>query len=520
MPQRIPSVIRLFAALLSCGLASGMLAASEAGSDARPAPESPPMNILFIMADDHGWQAISAYGSILDRTPQIDRIARAGARLDRFFVGNSICAPARATILTGLHSHAHGVMTNGNMFDAGQRTAPAMLRDAGYTTALVGKWHLKNEPQGFDYYDRLLGQGPYYNPVMRRLQADGSTADVRNEGYTTDVITDKAVEWLQNRPTDRPFALYVQHKAPHREWSPPLRHLELFADREMPAPPTLFDDWSGKGTAATQQEMTIARDFYPLDVKLRSPPRLTAEQQAAWDAAYGPRNEAMAAQQLSGDDLTRWRYQRYVKDYLRTVRAVDEGVGRLLDELERQGLADNTLVIYTSDQGWYLGEHGWYDKRWMYEESFRAPCLVRWPGVTRPGSSIDALTQNIDIAPTMLAAAGLEPPSDMHGVSLRPVLDGTPPFDWRRSVFYQYYEFPSVHMVHRHFGVRTERYKLMYFYLLDEWEFYDLERDPDEVDNRIDDPAYADIISELSDELARLRERYDVPDDTRPWKRD
>lgn len=470
--------------------------------------ETAPPNIVFIMSDDHAWQAISAYGSYRNRTPHIDRIAEQGVRFDRAFVTNSICAPSRAVILTGLHSHLNGVPTNREEFDGAQLTFPKLLTGAGYSTAMIGKWHLKSRPTGFDHYEVLIGQGPYYNPRMIR---DGET--VEHEGYTTDIITDLALDWLrEGRDERKPFLLMVQHKAPHRNWMPGPDHLTLFDEREIPEPPTLFDDYADNASPAAQQEMTIARHMYDSDLKLHEPDRLTESQRAAWDAAYGPKNEAFRAADLSGDDLTRWRYQRYVKDYLRTVQSVDDGVGRILDELDELGLADNTIVVYTSDQGWYLGEHGWYDKRWMYEESFRTPLLVRWPGVVEPGTVNEDLVQNLDFAPTFLDAAGLTVPVRMQGRSLADILEGDTPRDWRASVYYHYYEHPGVHNVARHEGVRTATHKLISFYQTGEWELYDLVADPDELQNIYGQPGTEQITSALKAELIRLRARYGVPD--------
>ncbi|MEO1584317.1 MAG: sulfatase [Planctomycetota bacterium] len=471
-------------------------------------------NIIFIMSDDHGWQAIGTYGSDRNETPNIDRIAREGARLDNFFVGNSICAPSRATMLTGLHSHANGLTDNRRPFDASQRHIAKMLQDSGYQTALVGKWHLECEPTGFDYYDRLVKQGFYYNPVMRLQDESSSEGYIqrRKTGYVTDIITDDAIAWLETeRDSKKPFLLCVHHKAPHRDWKPALRHLDLYTDGPLPEPDTLLDDWSGKGNAARAQEMTIAEHLHDGDLKLSPPRRMTPGQARAWDEAYAPRNAELERLGLEGDALTRWKYQRYAKDYLRCIASVDESTGRILDTLAHLDLDENTIVIYTSDQGWYLGEHGWYDKRWMYEESFRTPFLIRWPGVIEPGTVVGALTQNIDIAPTMLDAAGEDIPSDMHGVSMLPVLAGATPDDWRSSVYYRYYEYPGYHNVRRHEGVRTDRYKLIHFYRQNEWELYDLERDPDEMSNAIDDLRYVDTITALKLELERLKQQYAVP---------
>lgn len=462
-------------------------------------------NILFIFSDDHASHAISAYGSKINRTPNIDRLADEGMLFLNTFCGNSICAPSRATVLTGKHSHNNGVMDNRNQFDGSQQTAPKLLREAGYQTAMIGKWHLKSDPTGFDHWEVLRGQGPYYNPRLKT--PDGPVDHV---GYTTDIITDRALAWLkeQRRP-DRPFLLMYQHKAPHRNWQPGPDHLTTFDDVEIPEPATLFDDWADRTSACQVQEMTIARHMtLKSDLKLQAPKNLTDEQRAAWDAAYDGKNAEFEAAGLEGDALVRWKYQRYVKDYLRCIASLDDNIGRVLDYLDESGLTRNTVVIYSSDQGFYLGDHGWYDKRWMYEESLRMPFMVRWPGVIEPGSRNADLTQNIDFAPTFLALAGLETPDDMDGRSLVPLLKGRTPDDWRTSIYYHYFEFPGPHAVQKHYGVRTTRYKLIRYYEIDEWELFDLEKDPDELKSVHADPAYADTLAELKRELTRLRQEF------------
>jgi arylsulfatase A-like enzyme len=462
-------------------------------------------NILFIMSDDHGYQALSCYGSRVNQTPNLDRIARDGMRFDRCFVTNSICGPSRATILTGKYSHLNGFARNGNQFNGEQQHVAKLLRAAGYQTAVVGKWHLGTDPTGFDYYHVLRGQGPYYNPNM--LTSNGP---VEHIGYTTDIITDEALEWLkESRDEDKPFFLMYQHKAPHRNWQPGPKYLNKYDDVTMPEPDTLFDNYEGRGTAAKNQKMMIARDLSPHDLKL-APQRgnFTDEQLAVWNKAYAEKNKAFEESQLEGDDRVRWMYQRYVKDYLRCIDSVDDNVGRVLDYLEEAGLADNTVVFYTSDQGWYLGEHGWYDKRWMYEESFRTPLLIHWPGKTQPGTTCDKMVMNLDFAQTFLDIAGVETPADMQGVSLKPLLEGKSPADWRTSVYYHYYEFPGAHSVQKHYGVRTERYKLIHFYDIDEWELYDLEKDPQEMRSVYADPGYAKVVVDMKQRLEELREKY------------
>jgi arylsulfatase A-like enzyme len=473
------------------------LSTAVRAADSRP-------NILFIMSDDHGYQAMSCYGSKVNKTPNLDRIARDGMRFDRCFVTNSICGPSRAVILTGKYSHLNGFERNGRTFNGNQQTVAKLLQKAGYQTAVVGKWHLRSDPIGFDYYHVLIGQGPYYNPPMKTPEGV-----VQHTGYTTEIITDEALKWLkEKRQKDKPFYLMYQHKAPHRNWQPGPKYLDRYNDVTLPEPETLFDDYNGRTSAASTQAMTVSKHLNPNDLKLTPQRGLTDEQRVAWDKAYGPKNKEFEAANLEGSDLVRWKYQRYVKDYLRCVDAVDDNVGRVLDYLEESGLADNTIVIYTSDQGWYLGEHGWFDKRWMYEESFRTPLLVRWPGKIKAGSTSKQMVMNLDFAETFLDVAGAEIPADMQGKSIKNILTGNTPADWRKSVYYHYYEFPGAHSVQRHYGVRTERYKLIHFYEKKEWELFDLEKDPNELTSVHGREAYADVQKELETELKRLREQY------------
>ncbi len=486
--------IRCILAALAATAISGVTAARAADAPERP-------NILFVFTDDHASHAISAYGSKINQTPNIDRLATEGMLFHNCFVTNSICAPSRAVIQTGKHSHTNGVIDNSVEFDNTQQTFPKLLQKAGYQTAMLGKWHLKVEPTGFDYWKVLVGQGTYYNPRFRT--PDGP---VNLTGYTTDIITDLALEWLdKGRDKSKPFMLMYQHKAPHREWLPGPDHLSMYDDVEIWEPPTLFDDYTGRTSAAKWASMTIQRHMNDLDLKLVLPGYLNDEQRQQIEAVYAPKNEAMKKADLKGKDLVRWKYQRYVKDYLRCIASVDDNLGRVLEYLDKSGLAENTVVIYSSDQGFYLGDHGWFDKRWMYEESLRMPLLVRWPGVTRPGSENRDLVQNLDFAETFLDVAGVPVPDDMQGRSLVPLLKGETPDDWRKSVYYHYYEFPGWHDVQRHYGVRTDRHKLVYYYPIDEWELFDLEKDPDELKSVYDDPAYAGVAAELKTELARLR---------------
>jgi arylsulfatase A-like enzyme len=466
-----------------------------------------PPNIIFIFSDDHASHAISAYGSRLNETPNIDRLAHEGMLFRNAFVTNSICAPSRAVVLTGRHSHLNGILTNRERFDSSQVTFPKLLQAAGYQTAIIGKWHLKSEPTGFDHWEVLPGQGTYYNPDFRTR--DGI---VKHTGYVTDIITDKVIDWLsKRRDPRRPFMLMYQHKAPHRAWEPGPAHLSLYDDVTMPEPETLFDDYQYRGSAAKTQEMTIARHLFERDLKLVPPPQLNEEQLAVWNAAYGPKNEALRGANPLGEDRVRWNYQRYIKDYLRTIASVDDNLGRLLEYLDRSGVAENTVIVYSSDQGFYLGDHGWYDKRWMYEESLRTPLIVRWPGVVESGSESSDLVQNLDFAQTLLEIAGVEPPPEMQGRSLVPLLRGAPPDDWRDAIYYQYFEYPGAHMVRRHYGVRTARYKLIHYYVIDEWELFDLQADPNELRSVHANPSYAEVRLQLEGRLAELRSLYSVP---------
>jgi len=466
-------------------------------------------NIVFIFTDDHGSQSISAYGSKVNQTPNIDRIANEGMLFENCMVSNAICGPSRAVILTGKHSHINGFTDNRARFDGSQETFPKLLRGAGYQTAMIGKWHLKSDPTGFDYWDILIGQGPYYNPPMIK-----NGERVSREGYTTEILTDLALDWLKKgRDKEKPFMLMYQHKAPHRNWQPGPKYLDMYDDVTIPEPPTLFDKWEGRTSANREQKMTIEHDMNASDLKLVAPRNLTESQRAAWDAAYEPKNAAFRAKNLAGRDLVKWKYQRYAKDYLRCVAAVDDNIGRVLDYLDENGLSENTIVIYSSDQGWYLGEHGWFDKRWMYEESLRMPFLVRWPGVIKAGSRNRDLIQNIDFAPTFLELAGAATPEAIQGQSIVPLLKGQRPHDWRDSLYYHYYEFPGAHSVRRHYGVRTERYKLIHFYRKQEWELFDLATDPDEMRNEYGNPNYGETLSMLKGELDRLRAQYQVTDE-------
>lgn len=482
-----------------------LLLSSASFPSANLAADKPPPNILFLFSDDLTCQAISAYGEKrrLLETPNMDRIGREGMRFDRCLVTNSICGPSRATILTGKYSHLNGFYNNSNSrFDSSQQTFPKLLQSAGYSTAVIGKWHLISEPTGFDHWHILPGQGVYYNPPMIR-----NGQQVKHAGYTTDIITDLSIEWLKNRDKSKPFMLMSQHKAPHREWSPALRHLGWDQDRKYPEPETLFDDFAGRSKAVSDHDMGLDRTFTDLDAKFRPAPNLTPEQLKVWNEYYEPRNAAFREAKLSGKDLIRWRYNRYMHDYLACVKAVDENIGRMLDFLEQEGLADNTVVICSSDQGFYLGEHGWFDKRWIFEESLRTPLLVKWPGVTKPGAVNTSIVSLIDFAETFLEIAGAKIPADMQGQSLVPLLKGESPADWRKSLYYHYYEFPVPHRVRPHYGVITDRFKLIHYYKpdVDDWELLDRQSDPLEVKNFYNDPAYAKTVKDLHAEVERLR---------------
>jgi arylsulfatase A-like enzyme len=508
--KRYHNRLNELAILIFSGIGIG-LAGQAAAAEAQPRSKKPP-NIVFIFSDDHAYQAISAYNDprgLID-TPHIDRLAREGMRFDRCLVPNSICGPSRASVLTGKYSHVNGFYNNTNSrFDGSQLTFPKLLHAAGYQTAMIGKWHLVSDPTGFDLWHILPGQGVYYNPPMIQ-----NGQRVQHQGYTTDIITDLSIDWLKKRNKSQPFLLMCQHKAPHREWLPPIRHLDHDHDRYYPSPPTLFDDYSGRGKAERDQDMTIAKTMTAIDLKLTSPKNLTSEQRRDWDAYYEPRNAAFRAAGLGGKELVTWKYQRYMHDYLGCVKAVDDSVGQILKFLDDEGITNDTIVIYSSDQGFYLGEHGWFDKRWIFEESLRTPLLVRWPGAVRGGSSSNCIVSNIDFAETFLDVAGLSVPADMQGRSLVPILEGQPPRDWRLSFYYQYFEYPAPHHVRPHHGVVTSRHKLVHFDGpdLDEWELFDRERDPHELHSVYNDPTYASIVTDLKQELIRLRVFLKVPE--------
>jgi arylsulfatase A-like enzyme len=472
--------LKTVGSMAASGMALSMLPSCNSIGQMKGAKAKRP-NIIFIMTDDHASHALSCYDSKINKTPNLDRIAKEGMLLKNSFCTNSICAPCRAVILTGKYSHINGVIDNRKRFDGSQQTFPKLLQKAGYQTAMIGKWHLKTDPTGFDYWNVLPGQGTYYNPAMIEM---GQRK--KYTGYTTDIITDHSLKWLKERKPDKPFCLMYHHKAPHRAWDPGPKYLNMYDDVTIPEPDNLFDDYSNRGRAAKEQDMSIEKTMNKRDLKFVPPGNLTPEQKKLWDAAYNPKNEAFEKANLQGKDLIRWKYQRYIKDYLRCIASVDDNVGRLLDYLDESGLAKNTIVFYTADQGFYLGDHGWFDKRFMYEESLRMPLLVRYP-------------KEIKVAK----------PPDMQGRSIRRILRRKTPKDWRTSMYYRYYEYPAVHSVKRHYGVRTQRYKLIHFYHdIDEWELYDLKKDPREMKNVFNDPAYKGTVKKLKTELQRLRQKY------------
>ena len=467
---------------LSATLAAVLVAAAaEAQPPAAPSAAAARPNIVFIMTDDHAAHAISAYGSKVNQTPHLDRLAKEGALFTSVFATNSICTPSRATILTGQYSHLNGV-TMFNRFDSARMTVARLLQQGGYYTGMVGKWHLGSDPAGFDRWEIFPGQGDYVDPVLYT-----ATSEKKYTGrYATDVVTDLALDFIATRPPDKPFFLMLHHKAPHRPWTPNAEHGAHFSAKTIPEPATMWDDYAGRTDALRENRQRLV-DLTPADVKHDPPAGLT------------------------GDALTKWKYQRYMQDYLATVQSVDDNVGRVLDALDKAGLGRNTIVIYTSDQGFFLGDHGLFDKRFMYEESIRMPFLVRWPAAIKPGSRVDAMGLNVDFAPTFLDAAGLPPSPEMQGRSLVPVLRGQTPRDWRSSMYYRYYHDPGHHNTRAHYGVRTKTHKLIYFWKKDQWELYDLVKDPQEMHNLYGQPAQATLTARLKTELARLKK--DARDD-------
>jgi arylsulfatase A-like enzyme len=485
---------RSLAAVTAALLLMPAVAAGQSGG--RP-------NIVFIMTDDHAAHAIGAYGSRVNTTPHLDRLAREGALLTNVFATNSICTPSRAAILTGQYSHLNGV-TVFNRFDSSRITVARLLQQAGYHTGMIGKWHLGSDPVGFDKWEILPGQGAYKSPVLYTASGEKTYAG----GYATDVITDLAVEFIESRPRNKPFFLMMHHKAPHRPWEPSDTYAAQFATRRIPEPATLWDTYATRSDALRENRQRVATDLTNRDLKLKPPADLAGEALAKWLAV---KPETVTIERdgkpvtLTGEALTRWKYQRYMQDYLATVQSVDDSVGRVLAALDKGNLARNTVVIYTSDQGFFLGDHGLYDKRFMYEHSLRMPFLVRWPAGIKPGTRSDAIALNVDFAPTFLNLAGLPIAPEMQGRSLQPVLRGRPPADWRTSMYYRYYHDPGDHNTRAHYGVRTRTHKLIYFWKKDQWELFDLVNDPDELHNLYGEPGQESLTEQLKAELARLK---------------
>lgn len=494
------------------------------------------MNIVYIMTDDHAFQAISAYGhqiSKLAPTPNLDRLAEMGILFQRAYVENSLSTPSRACLMTGLYSHQNGQTMLSNKLDTTVTFVPEIMHEAGYQTAVIGKWHMLCEPRGFDTYRVLRDQGEYYNPVFKSNESNGEY--ITENGYATDLITKHAIEFLENRDKNKPFLLYMHHKAPHRPWMPDFKYMDLYEDVDFPLPDTFYDDYATRGAAAKEQRMTIDKDMSMLyDLKLfgykgthqydsenmlnYAMGSMTPEEKEKWIAAYNEKNKDFLANmdKMSHDEIVKWKFQRYVKDYLRVIKSVDDSVGEVLDYLEKNNLLDNTMIVYTSDQGFYMGEHGWFDKRFMYEESFRTPLIIHYPG-NKGGSKSETLVQNLDFGPTFLNIAGVGQPQEMFGRSILPVLekDGAEPEDWRKTLYYHFYDHTAEHNVLRHDGVFNKRYKLIHFY--DETgaipsyeEFYDLEKDPKELNNLINNAEYKSLIEEYMKTLTQTRKDIGV----------
>ena len=470
-------------------------------------------NIIVIFSDDHAQQAISAYGGQLMQTPNIDRIAKEGAIFTNSFVTNSICAPSRAVFLTGKYSHMNGLIDNspGRRFNGSQQQIQKLLHEQNYQTAWIGKWHLQSLPQGFDFWNILPDQGNYFQPDFINMKND----TVRHQGYVTNLISDFSLDWLNKRDTSAPFFLVVGEKATHRNWMPDIQDLGAFDNQVFPMPGNFFDDYKDR-RAALEQDMTISKTMLlENDLKIganyQKPGmfgRLSREQKEAYDNYY--RKIAAEYEKIKQDSLAvvKWKFQRYLKDYLSTAKSMDRNIGRILKYLDSTGLSKNTIVIYTSDQGFYLGEHGWFDKRFMYEESLRTPLLMRYPGYIRPGSQLNQMVVNIDLAPTLLSFAGVKVPSDMQGESMIPLLKNST-INGRKSLYYHYYEYPDPHRVAPHFGIRTEQYKLIRFYgKHDTWELFDIIKDPQEMTNLYKDPVYRKVKEDLQKQLLQLAIQY------------
>ena len=502
----------------------GLTGAIAMGAFVPAQAQKKPMNIVFIMSDDHSYQTISAYDKRFISTPNIDWLADNGVKFQESFVANSLSGPSRACMLTGKHSHANGFTDNSKTFDGGQQTFPKLLQKQGYQTAMIGKWHLTSLPTGFNYWDILIGQGDYYNPDFL-----SNGKKIRRPGYVTNIIADMAIDWMENkRDKNKPFCLLMHNKAPHRVWNPDTCDLRLYDDVTYPLPKTFYDDYAGR-LAAQKQEMSIIKDMdLVYDNKMADKEneihtttgleqwgrgnykRMTPSQRAQWDSYYDPIIKKFKEDKLSGKALAEWKYQRYMHDYMRVIHSVDRNVGRVIDYLRQHGLLENTMIVYTSDQGFYMGEHGWFDKRFMYEESFRTPLLIYYPGGKH--GVISQMVQNIDYAPTFLDVAGAKIPSDIQGRSFLPLLEGKKPANWRQSLYYHYYEYPAEHSVCRHYGIRTKRYSLIHFYNdIDAWELYDLKKDPEQMHNIYGKPGTEKLTQNLKKQLLQLQNQYDDP---------
>lgn len=547
------------------GLAQAQVLSKKKQSNERP-------NIIFIMSDDHSYQAISAYGGAVSQlapTPNIDKIAKGGIIFNKAFVENSLCTPSRAALMTGLYSHQNGQRQLAEGIDSTKVFFSELLMKQGYQTAIVGKWHMSTSPKGFSYYHILDDQGKYYNPTFKGPDTDNKF--VEEEGYATDLITKHAIQFLNQRDKDKPFSLMVHHKAPHRNWMPDGKYLELYENVTFPIAETFFDDYSSRGEAAKTQKMSISKDMELVqDLKIEELKdelvtpydklsykflmgelgRLNPAQRAVWDKHYKARNRQFINAKLVGKELAIWKYQQYLKDYLRCVKSIDDSVGEILKYLKDNGLEENTMIVYTSDQGFYMGEHNWFDKRFMYEESFRTPLLIKYPKAIKAGTKSEALVQNIDFAPTFLSLAGIRKPQEMSGHSLEPTFGGSKPAKWRKDLYYHYYDYPAFHMVRKHDGVRTEQYKLIHFYgkgglrgatskyqttpgfreyrvlnmikdagyLTDDDdinynELYDLKADPQELHNLYGKLGYEKITAQLQKKLDKYRKKLKVPKD-------
>lgn len=473
-----------------------------------------PPNIIVILSDDHTRQAISAYGGALMQTPGIDRIAKEGAILQRAYVTNSICSPSRAVFLTGKYSHINGLRDNsaGRSFDGSQQQVQKLLKTKNYQTAWIGKWHLQSLPQGFDFWTILPDQGNYFQPAFIQMNKD----TVRQQGYVTDLITNYSLDWLHKRDTSKPFFLVVGEKATHRNWMPAIEDLGAFDDKTFPLPPTFWDNYEGR-EAARIQDMTVRKtmilhDDLKIGVDYNKPGmfgRMSAAEKEAYRKYYDAAAETYEKIKDDSVALATWKYQRYLRDYLSTARGMDRNINRLLNAIDDMGLRENTIVIYTSDQGFYLGEHGWFDKRFMYEESFSTPFVIRYPGHIKPGTSVNEMVMNIDIAPTLLSYAGIKVPEDIQGESIQPLLEGKRVKAWRKYLYYHYYEYPLSHKVAKHFGVSSDRYKLIYYYdPVKSWELFDLKKDPQEMKNVYGDPAYQKVVASMKKQLLKAAQKY------------